>query len=86
METGEQLVEAMRKWFLEALDYSERAEDLIEDHGAEPVIRKLLRDDMKKIEISSFLDLEWETYGSDITYEFDTKKKTRTDISGRTGA
>ena len=86
MKTGEQLVEAMREWFLEALDYSERAEDLVEDHGAEPEIRKLLREDIKKVELSSFLNLEWEAYGSDITYDFDTKKKTRKDTGGSTGA
>ena len=85
MESGEQLVEAMRKWFLEALDYSERAEDLVEDHGAEPEIRNLLREDMKKLELSSLLDLEWEAYSSDITYDFDTRKKKRKSFGGSTG-
>ena len=85
MINGEQLVDAMREWFLEALDHSSRAMDLVEDIGAEIELRKLLRKDMKRIEISSLLDCEWEVYGSDITYDFDTKKKKRKSTGGKTG-
>lgn len=77
METGEALIDAMTEYFLEALDNTDYAKSCVEGIGGTDRISKLTREDMKKLEISSLLDCEEEGFGSDITYDFETKKRKR---------
>ena len=77
LQSGEDLIEAMQKWFLDALDDTDYARECVEDYGSARAIRALQRKDMQKLEISSLLDCEYAGYGSDITYDFETKKRKR---------
>lgn len=77
MENGEELVNAMKKWFMDALDNTEFARECVEDNGAAIKIKSMLRGDMNSLKISSLLDCEEEGYGSEITYDFNSKKRKR---------
>lgn len=78
MENGEELVTAMKKWFMDALDNTEFARECVGDHnGAAAKIESMARGDMSSIKISSLLDCEEEGFGSEITYDFVTKKRKR---------
>lgn len=77
MESGEELVNAMKKWFLDALDNTDFAKECVEDNGAAVRLKSMAREDMKSVKISSLLDCEEEGYGSEISYDFITKKRKR---------
>lgn len=77
MKTGEALIDAMTDYFLKALDNTDYAKSCVEGIGGVDRIKQLSREDMKKVEISSLLDCEEEGYGSDITYDVETKKRHR---------
>ena len=62
---------------LDALDDTDYARECVEDYGSARAIKALQREDMQKLEITSLLDCEYEGYGSDITYDFETKKRKR---------
>ena len=75
--SGEELITAMQEWFIDALDDTDYAKQCMEDIGATDRIRVLKREDMKSLELSSLLDCDYAGYGSEITYDFDSKKKKR---------
>ena len=77
MKDGEDLIEAMKSYFLGALDNTDYAKSCVEDIGGAEKIKSLARSDMKTIEISSLLDCEEEGFGSEITYNIETKKRSR---------
>jgi len=77
MKTGEKLIKAMRKWFLDSTD-----EELGSNYSSsENQLRMMDRDNMQLLEISSLLNWEERGYGSEITYDFETMKRSRNDTS-----
>ena len=79
MKSGEELLTAMKEWLLDALDNTDYAKNCVKDYGNSSAskLKSLVRDDMHSMKLSSLLDYEEEGYGSEITYNFDTKKKKR---------
>lgn len=83
MKTGNELIKAMRKWFLDSTDEDEYFKEGIyarsEYSSQERELNDLKREDMQLLEISSLLN--WDNagtgYGSEITYDFTTKERTR---------
>ena len=83
MKSGDELIKAMRKWFLNSTDEDEYFKVGIysrsEYSNSEKELKELKREDMQLLEISSLLnkDNAGVGYGSEITYDFTTKKRTR---------
>lgn len=74
VKSGEELLMAMRKWFIDSTD-ERMDEDTFSD--SEVMLKELKRENMKQLEISSCLNWEDRVYGSEIAYDFETKKRVR---------
>ena len=78
LSAGEELVDAAYKWFKESLGNEWLAEEYDYSEGDVEEIKSLNISDIEKIELSSMVDFEEFAVGSDITYDYTTKKRKRT--------
>ena len=86
-----ELVEAMKTWFANNLDkldeefekidifdvLDNKQEEFDYSEGQLDVIKNIEMSDVKKITISSMIDYEEYSFGSDVTYDYETKKRKR---------
>ena len=78
LETCEPLVDAMKEWFDSTFMDPSLPEKFDYSDGDLEEIKAIKMADVKTIEISSMIDYEEMAFGSDIVYNYDTKKKKRT--------
>lgn len=78
---GEALVAAMKKWFKAGFDNKSLVDKYDYSTGSLEEIAKLEIEDIDEIELSSLIDYEMYTIGSDISYNYQTKERKRTDTS-----
>ena len=78
LESGNELIDAMKEWFIDSLDETEYVLSCVDETSLPTSdIRALKREEMQKLELSSLLDNGYDRYGSEISYDFDTKKRKR---------
>ena len=72
-----ELVEAMKTWFANNFADTSLPEEFDYSEGQLDEIKSIEMSDVKKITISSMIDYEEYSFGSDITYDYETKKRKR---------
>ena len=72
-----QLIDEMFQWFKYTFGDSSLPDEFDYSDGDLEKIRGIAMSDVKTINISSMIDYEEFAYGSDITYNCETKKRTR---------
>lgn len=80
LKSCEQLMNDAMKWFIESLAgpmSSEEVLEIFDEKGVTQTIKDVDLKDVKKISTSSLVDYEELAFGSDVTYNFETKKRTR---------
>lgn len=79
LNSCEKLVNDAINWYCESIEHSLSKEEAIEIFAEKetPILNETDLTDVKKIQISSYVDYEEFKTGSDITYNFETKKRTR---------
>ena len=81
LTSGEELVNAMKEWFDGNFAYEYLPEEFDYSEGDLEEIKKLDIVDIEKIELESMIDYEEFGIGSEITYNYTTKKRKRVKTS-----
>ena len=81
LEDCGQLIKEMKEWFAGTFANSSLPEEFDYSEGDLDEIAKIKIENVKSIVISSMVDYEETGFGSDITYNYETKKRTKKDTS-----
>lgn len=77
LTSGEELMGEVFDWFKETFSDPYMPEEFDYSEGDVNAIKALSVDEMKKVSFESMIDFEDFAIGSDVTYNFETKKRTR---------
>lgn len=77
LSSGKDLVEAMKEWFKGNFEEKRLLDEFDYSVGVIEEITRLNIEDIEIIKISSMIDYGEASFGSDISYNYKTKKRTR---------